>query len=144
MPAHHLDIFATALAAAGAAMPTDRAMDSVNLLPFVTGQVKDIPERTIIWRSGGYKAIKQGKWKLQIADRPQKIWLFDLAADPTERRNIAAEHPGEIQLLRSRLAEFDRQMPRPMWPALIETPIRIDVPSDAPWKADQEYVYWSD
>ena len=143
MPAHHLDVFATAVAAAGAAMPTDRTMDSVNLLPFVTGQAKDIPERTIVWRSGGYQAIKQGKWKLQIAGRPQKVWLFDLAADPTERRNVAAEYPGDVKRLRSSLAEFDRQMPRPMWPALIETPIRIDMPSDQPWKADQEYVYWS-
>ena len=41
------------------------------------------------------------------------------------------------------LAEFDRQMPPPRWPALMEQPIRIDVPSDSPWRTDQEYVYWS-
>jgi arylsulfatase A-like enzyme len=143
VPAHHLDVFATAAAATGAAMPADRKMDSVNLLPFVTGKVKDTAERTIIWRAGGYKAIKQGHWKLQIADRPKKIWLFDMSADPTEHQNVAVEHPDEVKWLLAILAEYDRQMPRPSWQALIEQPIRIDVPSDAPWKADQEYVYWS-
>ncbi len=41
----------------------------------------------------------------------------------------------------------DREMPKPLWPTLIENPIRIDVPLDAPWnedqEEDQEYVYWS-
>ncbi|MFL6766687.1 MAG: sulfatase-like hydrolase/transferase [Sphingomicrobium sp.] len=143
VPAHHLDIFATTAAATGAAMPTDRRMDSVNLLPFITGAAKKIPERTIVWRSGGYKAIKQGQWKLQATGRPNKVWLFDLSSDPTEKQNIASEHPEEVRHLLSEIAAFDRQMPPPAWPALIETPIRIDVPSDAPWKADQQYVYWS-
>lgn len=143
VPAHHLDVFATATAAAGARMPTDRRMDSVNLLPFITGQAKNVPERTIVWRSGSYHAIKQGKWKLQVAERPKKVWLFDMAADPTEHHNVAAQHPSEVKQLLARLADFDLQMPPPIWPALIENAIRIDVPSDAAWKADQEYVYWS-
>ena len=29
-----------------------------------------------------------------------------------------------------------------LWPALIEEPVRIDVPADAPWRRGQEYVYW--
>ena len=49
----------------------------------------------------------------------------------------------EVKRLAMKLAEFDRRMPPPGWPALMEQAIRIDVPSDAPWRADQEYVYWS-
>jgi len=26
---------------------------------------------------------------------------------------------------------------------LIEGPIRIDVPLDTPWKAGQDYIYWT-
>jgi arylsulfatase A-like enzyme len=142
-PAHHLDVFATAAAAASASIPSDRPMDSVNLLPFVTGKALAMPDRTIVWRSGGYQAIKQGHWKLQVAERPSKLWLFDLATDPTERHNLAAARPDEVLRLKARLSRFNRQMPPPAWPALLETPIRIDVPSNAPWKTDQEYVYWS-
>ena len=67
----------------------------------------------------------------------------EMPTDPTERKNVAGEHPDEVRRLTMKLAEFDRQMPPPRWPALMEQPIRIDVPSDAPWRADQEYVYWS-
>lgn len=143
VPAHHLDVFATAAAATGAAMPANRKMDSVDLLPFVTGKASRTTERTLIWRSGAYQAIMEGHWKLQIAQRPDKRWLFDMATDPTERENVASEHPDEVKRLAMKLAEFDRRMPPPGWPALMEQAIRIDVPSDAPWRADQEYVYWS-
>ena len=143
IPAHHLDVFATLAAAAGASMPTDRKMDSLNLLPFVTDKSAAMPERTIVWRSGSYRAIADGRWKLQVTERPARLWLFDMTADPTERQNVAAGHPDEIRRLKTTLAEFDRQMPSPMWPALLDTPVRIDVPSDVPWKADQEYIYWS-
>jgi hypothetical protein len=34
-------------------------------------------------------------------------------------------------------------LPAPLWPALLEGPVRIDVPLNAPWRRDQEYIYWS-
>ena len=37
----------------------------------------------------------------------------------------------------------DRMQKRPMWPALVEAPIRIDVPLNTPWRKGQEYAYWS-
>jgi uncharacterized sulfatase len=45
----------------------------------------------LYWRSGHYSAARVGDWKLQMALRPNKVWFFDLHADPTERRNLAAE-----------------------------------------------------
>jgi hypothetical protein len=118
-------------------------MDSVNLLPFVTGRSEAASDRIIIWRSGSYQAVKQGSWKLQTALRPRRTWLFDLSVDPTERRNLAASRPDQVKRLLAILTRFNREMPPPTWPALIEEPIRIDVPLNAPWRADQEYVYWS-
>jgi arylsulfatase A-like enzyme len=143
VPAHQLDVFATVVAATGAAVPADRKMDSVNLLPFVTGKAKGMPERTIVWRAGSYRAIERGRWKLQVAERPNKLWLFDMSTDPTEHQNLADRYPDEVKRLESGLAEFDRQMPPSLWPAMMEQANRIYVPSDAPWRADQEYVYWS-
>jgi hypothetical protein len=34
-------------------------------------------------------------------------------------------------------------LPQPLWPGLLEGAIRIDVPLNAVWKKDQEYVYWA-
>lgn len=142
VPAHHLDFFGTAAAAAGVALPGDRRMDTLNLLPYLSGKPGS-DERTLFWRSGGYRVVRQGQWKLQVADNPDKAWLFDLARDPTEKVNLAAREPQRVASLKALLDAHDREMPKPLWPALIEDAVRIDVPLDAPWKADQEYVYWS-
>ena len=48
-PVSSLDIVATAAAAAGVSLPTDRVYDGINLLPFLTGQ-QGAPQRTLFWR----------------------------------------------------------------------------------------------
>jgi arylsulfatase A-like enzyme len=107
-------------------------MDGINLLPFAMGQAAPPARRILFWRSGGYEAVREGNWKLQVSKNPRRIWLFDLAADPTERTNLSTSRPEQVKELRAKLAEHDREMPMPLWPALLEEPIRIDVPADAP------------
>jgi len=142
-PAHHLDIYATAAAAAGIPIPTDRAMDTVNLFGPAAAKMAMVPHDLLFWRSGDTKAVRQGNWKLQVARRPNKAWLYDLAADPTEHRNLALADPTRVKAMRALMAAQDKAMPKPLWPALIDAPVRIDVPQNAPWKKGQEYVYWS-
>jgi len=141
MPVHFIDVFPTLAAAAGAGLPRGRKIDGIDLLPFVTGHERPAA-RSLFWRSGGYEAIRDGDWKLQVSQHPRRIWLFDLASDPTERDDLSAERPDVVRSLRGKLAAHDAQMAKPLWPALLEEPIRIDVPADAPWKPGQEYVYW--
>ena len=143
MPVHGIDVFPTVAAAAGANMPNDRRMDGINLLPFAMGQAPPAAGRTLFWHSGGYEAIRDGNWKLQVSQNPRRTWLFDLADDPTEHRDLSGRRPDKVRRLRAELAAHDREMPRSLWPALLEEPIRIDVAADAPWKRGQEYVYWS-
>ena len=140
-PVQFIDVLPTLAAAAGAPLPSGRQIDGMNLLPFVTGHAPQT-KRTLFWRSGGYEAVRDGDWKLQVSRRPPRIWLFDLAHDPTERTDLSAARPDEVQLLRAKLADHDRQLAQPLWPALLEEPIRIDFPADAPWRPGQEYVYW--
>ena len=142
LPAQHIDVFPTLAAAAGTGVPNDRRIDGLNLLPFVTGKAKPPPSRTLFWRSGGYEAVRDGDWKLQVSPNPPRTWLFDLRTDPTERSDLSARRPDEVNRLRKELAAHDREMRKPLWPALLEEPIRIDVPADAPWKPTDEYVYW--
>lgn len=142
-PAHHLDVYATIASAAGASLPADRKMDSANLLPILTGKMAQTKDRTLFWRSGEYRVVRKGDWKLQVSARPKKMWLYDLAKDPTEKRNLANVQTKKVKELVALLAAHGREMPAPLWPALIEDPIRVDVPLNAPWKDGQEYVYWS-
>src|SRR5262249_12653920 len=92
-PVAHVDVFATAAGAAGAPLPSDRVMDGVNLIPFVTGQKEGRPHDSLFWRSGPYRTVLAGDWKLQVAEHPDKRWLFNLSQDPTERHNLADADP---------------------------------------------------
>ena len=114
----------------------------MNLLPFVAAKPTAPAKRTLFWRSGGYEAVRDGDWKLQLSGNPPRIWLFNLASDPTERADLSTRRADVVSRLRQELAAHDRQLAKPLWPALLEEPIRIDVPADAPWRGDQEYVYW--
>lgn len=139
MPVQFIDVFPTLAAAAGAPLPSDRKIDGIDL--FAAGHAPSV-KRSLFWRSGGYEAVRDGDWKLQVSHNPQRMWLFDLAADPTERTDLSARRPDIAKRLGTELAAHDRELAKPLWPALLEEPIRIDVPAEAPWKDGQEYVYW--
>jgi len=133
----HLDFFATIVGAGGAAVPTDRTMDSVNLLDPAARRM------TTFWRSGDYRAVRDGDWKLQVSKRPEKMWLFNLATDPTEHRDLTAVEPQQVARLRAMIDKQNAGLPKPLWPGLIEGPVRIDVPLNAKYRKDQEYVFWA-
>ena len=115
----------------------------MNLLPFLRGETQGAPNQRIFWRSGPYRAVRDGDWKLQVAGTPDRTWLFNLRDDPTEQHDLSAQEPERVAALRAMIEAQNAQMPRAMWPALIEGPIRIDVPLNTPWREDQEYIYWS-
>ncbi|PKQ01036.1 MAG: sulfatase [Alphaproteobacteria bacterium HGW-Alphaproteobacteria-13] len=135
--AGHLDIFATIAAAAGAALPADRVIDGQDLL---SGPVR---RDALFWRSGDYRAVRAGDWKLQVAKRPARARLYDLAADPYERDDLSAREPARVAELSAMIDAHNRGMAKPIWPGLIEGPIRIDVPLNAPWRDGQDYIYWT-
>jgi arylsulfatase A-like enzyme len=112
-------------------------MDSFNLLG--TGPKRDIT----FWRSGHYRVVRAGDWKLQVSQRPEKVWLFDLATDPTEQINLAVKDRARVAELRKLIEAQNTGLPKPLWPGLLEGAIRIDAPLNAGWKKGQEYVYWA-
>jgi arylsulfatase A-like enzyme len=142
-PVGHVDIFATAAGAAGAPLPEDRVYDGVDLTALVRGEPGARSRRALYWRSGHYRAVLADGWKLQVSERPEKAWLFDLGADPAERTNLAEARPDKRAELAALLAEHDSQMVKPIWPALIEGPIAIDHPLDVPDRPEDEYVQWA-
>lgn len=150
-PVHHFDIFATAAGAAEAEKITDRKMDGVNLLPYVTAsQAGDkmneplgAPHESLFWKEGHYQVVISGGWKLQRADRPDKIWLFNLEDDPTEQINVVAERPEVVARLMAELDEHMAEQMAPAWPAQLESAIRIDKTPDQPFGEGEEYIYWA-
>ncbi|WP_337187072.1 sulfatase-like hydrolase/transferase [Phenylobacterium sp.] len=141
-PVSHFDIFATAAAAARAALPGDRVIDGVDLVPYVTGKSRGRPHEVLFWRSGDYQVVRAGDWKLQVTDRPNKDWLFDLANDPTERINLAEAMPDKVADLKRLLAGHNAAQVKPLWPQLGLSPVMLDQTLAEPQTPDGEYVYW--
>lgn len=142
-PVHHFDMYATAAAAAGASLPTDRVIDGVDLLPFVTGQAQGAPHRALFWRSGASQSALVDGWKLNLSDPPGRSWLFDMKADPTEQRDLSSERPDKLAELKAALAQHNAEQGAPLWPSQASVPINIDKDLSQPDAPDDEYIFWS-
>ena len=142
-PVSHMDIYATAARIAGAALPSDRVIDGVNLVPYISGENQGDPHDKLFWRQGHYQAVQADGWKLQVARRPDRVWLFNLAEDPTEQVNLADQRPDKVDALKAVLAAFNAQQAEPLWPSVFEAPISIDKTLDQPESLDDEYIYWA-
>ncbi len=102
------DLFPTLLAAAGATPDPAWKVDGLNVLPAWLGK-GHVPDRTLFWewRSEGSNqvAAMRGKDKLVIVNNGPPE-LFDVEADPAERRNIIAEHGDLAKKLRADLTAW--------------------------------------
>ena len=142
-PISNIDMMPTVVAAAGGKMPSDRPIDGVNLLPFLKAKPDTQAGRSLFWRDGPYRAMRHDQWKLISADVPAKDWLFNLATDPTEKRNLAATEPHKLAELKAELAAHHANMPPARWDSFIKMSISIDKTLDQPESPGDEYTYWS-
>lgn len=143
-PVAHIDLFPSLASAAGAALPSDQVIDGVNFMPaaFGTGSVQR-KDDAIFWQSGQYRVVRAGDWKLQVDGYQNKLWLFNLAADPTERINLARREPHKVAELQALLAAHHANAVPSLWPHSLISPVVIDKTLDqAPARGD-EYIMWA-
>jgi arylsulfatase A-like enzyme len=108
-PIHMVDWYPTLLKLAGASLDQKLPLDGLDIWPTITAG-KPSPHSEILLNAEPKRgAIRVGDWKLIIngADARsrksgQRVELFNLAEDPNETRNLAAEQPEKVQALRGR------------------------------------------
>lgn len=129
--AAHIDLTPTILEACGITppaavtggelIPVDR-MDGRSLWPLLTRQAGEWPDRTLVIQSHRgdvpafehHFAVRTDAWKLvrnsgfgrEQAPAGAPLELFDMQNDPSETRDVSAEHPQVVQDLRRRYAEW--------------------------------------
>ena len=97
VPCSTSDYFPTVLEVLGHTLPADQARpyDGVSLLPLVKGTMKERP-RPIAFESKNQISLTDDRFKL-ISTNGGKTWeLYDLVADPAEKKNLADQHPDTV------------------------------------------------
>ncbi len=101
-----MDLLPTALALAEAPLPKGVTLDGTDLAPLLFDS-KPLPPRPFFYYRGDQLfACRVGDWKAHFktqtgygqpkADAHEPPLLFHLGRDPSEKRNVAAEHPEVI------------------------------------------------
>jgi len=129
-PVIQLDVLPTALAAAGLDTKASE-FDGVNLLPFLTDQLKAQPHDALYWRLGGMMAIRRGDWKLvktregplidvdpSVLHDLSEAGLYNLSEDIGETKNLASERPDKVRELSEAWQQWNRQLATPRWAPL--------------------------
>jgi arylsulfatase A-like enzyme len=81
------------------------AWDGQNVWPVIAGQLVSPPARTLYWPHLKRNAVRHGDWKLIVAN-DGRAELFNLAADPNEKRDLASHEAARVQELRTELKAF--------------------------------------
>jgi len=105
-PVISVDLLPTFTEIAGAALPVDRKIDGVSMVPLLRG-VSSLEREAIFWhyphyRQGNatpYTIVRKGNWKLimRYDDKPSE--LFDLSQDLSEKNDLAVEQPEKVKEL---------------------------------------------
>jgi arylsulfatase A-like enzyme len=123
VPVANTDILPTVLAVCGVTARQPEPLDGTSLVPLLRGDITPVHD-ALFWHfphygnhgSGPCGSIRAGAWKLVEWLEDEEVELYDLAADPAEKTDLAARHPETVAKLREQLhtwrAETDANMPR--------------------------------
>jgi len=125
-PVSNRGIFATIMEIANPG--SKREIPGGSLMPLISGNSDKAPGEVFFeldWLGWG-KGIRRENWKYMISGREKKeLFLFDLQADPGEKRNLVLEMPENVKQLDSLLRQWLDTHPEFKAPV-----IKIDIDPD--------------
>ncbi|MEY4243428.1 MAG: hypothetical protein RLZZ245_1013, partial [Verrucomicrobiota bacterium] len=118
-----IDVTPTILTIAGVSAPPDTTFDGVSMHATLLGRSDASRNKPLFFRrppdrasfSGDDKlpdlAVRDGRWKLLCTYEGASAQLYDLALDPSEEKNLAAENPAETARLAAAAVAWHRSLP---------------------------------
>jgi len=125
-----MDIFSTTVELSGCKLPADRAIDGVNLIPYLTGEKSGNPHEILFFRrkGDGNFAIRSGDHKLDVVTNTAKLirkgdaaslypeggGLYDVQNDLTETKDLSGSMAEKKATMRKQYEELIRGFPVPL------------------------------
>jgi arylsulfatase A-like enzyme len=116
-PIIQLDVFATAVVAAGGKIDPAWKLDGVDLMPYLTGANSAKPHEVLFWRFGEQWAIRKGDFKLvaSAVDGVNKVLLYNLKDDIGESKDLSATMPDKVKELKAEWDKWSSEQEKPRW-----------------------------
>jgi len=126
-PMHIIDWYPTLVKLAGGSLEQKLPLDGRDVWPVLTEKAASPHEAILCVQSPDNAAVRMGDWKLIVSngtvvddEAPKKkkakakakgrkyepVMLFNLAADPSEKTNLAAMEPERVATMKAKLAEL--------------------------------------
>ena len=125
-PMHMVDWYPTLIRQAGGSLEQKLPIDGLDVWPMLTKQAASPHDAILSVSTQGPSraAVRMGDWKLIVdggaddiappgkkkgkkaAGKYEPTALYDLSADPSESKNLAATEPERVKAMRARLAEL--------------------------------------
>jgi len=114
-PISTIDFLPTLLELADIPQPPHQPIDGQSLVP--CRDSKSLGRTQLFWHFPCYtgnakpsSAVRQGNWKLLEFFETGKAELYDLSADPSEKKNLADSQPEKASQLRQALHDWQKEM----------------------------------
>jgi len=112
---HTVDLFPTLVTLAGGDLGKSKPLDGIDVWETIA-EGKPSPRTEVVYNIEPQRAgIRQGDWKLVWNTMlPQSVELFNIAEDPSETKNLAAENPDKVAELQKRANELAAEAQSPI------------------------------
>lgn len=102
-----LEIVPTLLNTCSAKSPDDVKLDGFDMLPVLRGEATS-SRQAMFWKRRADKAVRFQNWKWLESAKGRG--LYDLTTDLGETRDLSAEKPDIVQMMREKLAQWQAEM----------------------------------